>query len=117
LWAFDEARDENDIRFVQVIDSAGRLLAQDDQPLGEHQAGSHWAEIAQVPLPDDLPPGTYQVYTGWYTYPDLVRFPVLADVDGAQAGLLAEFTAVYRSHFGRSAALQSHCRISLRRRS
>ena len=94
LWQFDAARDANDIRFVQVIDSSFRLVAQDDQTLGVHPTGSQWAEIARVQLPDDLPAGTYRVYTGWYTYPDLTRFPVLTAGDGAQDGLALLGTVV-----------------------
>lgn len=87
LWAFDAARDENDIRFVHVVDSAGRPVAQDDRTLGDHQAGTQWAEMVAIQLPDDLPAGEYHIYTGWYTYPDFARFPVLTAVDGAQDGL------------------------------
>jgi hypothetical protein len=35
-----------------------------------------------ITLPEDLPAGTYRVYTGWYTFPDTVRLPVISDVPG-----------------------------------
>lgn len=87
LWAFDGARDEDDIRFVHVIDADGNLIAQDDQTLGDHRAATQWAETVRLQLPDDLPAGDYRVYIGWYTYPDFSRFGVLSAVEGAQDGL------------------------------
>ena len=36
---------------------------------------------------DDLPPGEYQVFTGWYSYPDMQRFGVQANTPHAQDGL------------------------------
>jgi len=82
-WRFGEHLTENDIRFVHVVDTAGGLVAQDDHSLGTRPAGDGWAE--QIAFPD-LPAGTYAVYTGWYTYPDLTHFSVRADVPGAADG-------------------------------
>lgn len=79
-WRFGEALNENDIRFVHVVDSAGVLAGQDDRTLGAQNPGSGWTEAISF---GDLPAGRYDVYTGWYTYPDFTRFPVLADVPGA----------------------------------
>jgi hypothetical protein len=31
-----------------------------------------------------LPDGEYDVYTGWYTLPEVTRLAVLADVPGAE---------------------------------
>ena len=82
-WRFDTARTENDIRFVHVVSTDGEGVAQEDGTLGPQPAGSTWTE--QVTF-DDLPAGTYDIYAGWYTYPDLTRFLVLADVPGAPDG-------------------------------
>ncbi len=82
-WRFGENLTENDIRFVHVVDANGTLAAQSDIPLGEQAAGASWVE--QITF-TELLPGIYDVYTGWYTYPDFVRFPVLANVNGAADG-------------------------------
>ena len=66
-----------------MIDANGELAAQSDQTLGEQPAGGGWLEEIAF---TDLPAGTYDVYAGWYTYPDFTRFPVLTDVAGAPDG-------------------------------
>lgn len=87
-WRFDESRSTNEIRFVHVLDSAGVNVAQTDVMLGDQPAGGEWLEKVTIPLPDALPAGEYTVYTGWYTLPDVARFPVLSDVPGARDGLV-----------------------------
>jgi hypothetical protein len=82
-WRFGSSLSEADIRFVHVVDADGSLAAQDDRTLGAQPAGGEWVE--QVTFAD-LSPGTYDVYAGWYTYPDFIRFGVLADVPGAADG-------------------------------
>ncbi|MFO7320378.1 MAG: hypothetical protein DIU68_001480 [Chloroflexota bacterium] len=84
-WRFDEPRNENEIRFVHLLNAAGELVAQVDTTLGEREAGEQLAEIVELALPHDLPPGLYRAYAGWYTYPDGARFPVLADVPGSES--------------------------------
>jgi hypothetical protein len=93
-WQFSAPRSENDIRFVHVVDENGAPVAQLDQTTGERAPGDQLAEVVSIDLPPDLAPGTYHVYTGWYTYPDLIRFPVLSDVPGKQDNyvLVGEFT-------------------------
>jgi hypothetical protein len=82
-WRFGERLGEDDIRFVHVVDAGGTLVDQDDRTLGVQTPGSGVVEALNFA---DLPAGTYDVYTGWYTYPDFVRFPVLTDVRGATDG-------------------------------
>ena len=84
LWQFDQPRDENDIRFVHVLDAENTLVTQDDRTLGQQPAGAYWSEQVRLTLPDDLPAGEYRVVAGWYTYPDFARFAVLSAVEGAQ---------------------------------
>jgi hypothetical protein len=86
-WHFDEATTKNDIRFVHVLDAEGENVTQLDSAL-KRPADSEWIERLEVELPADLPAGEYTVYGGWYTYPDLVRFRVLAERPGAADGLL-----------------------------
>ena len=87
-WLFEQARDENDIRFVHVVDAAGQPVVQDDMTLGSFPAGTRHAERVDLDLPDNLPAGEYQVFVGWYIYPTLTRFDVLSPVDGATDGLV-----------------------------
>ena len=51
-------------------------------------AGEGWSEVVSINLPADLAPGEYQVYVGWYAYPDTTPFPILSDVPDAQSGVL-----------------------------
>src|SRR5262249_48236125 len=86
-WKFDQPRSQNDVRFVHVLDANGDSPVQADSPLGDQPAGSEWVETVSLTLPTTLAAGEYTVYTGWYTYPDLVRFPVLASTPHARDGL------------------------------
>lgn len=88
FWRFDAPRSGTEIRFLHVLNQNDELVAQFDSTLGDQPAGSMWAEAVNVVLPGDLLPGMYRVYTGWYTYPDTVRFNVLSDVDGARNNLV-----------------------------
>jgi hypothetical protein len=92
-WQFSQPRTDEDIRFVKILDQEGNQAAGVDETLGDHPAISEWVETVDIPL-NDLSPGTYRVCVGWYSYPDLTRFAVLSDVDGAQDGLacVGEFT-------------------------
>ena len=72
--------------FVQLLDGEGRLVAQHDgQPIHGHFPTSHWppgeviSDRISIPLPADLPPGTYSLIAGMYTWPALARLNV---VDG-----------------------------------
>jgi hypothetical protein len=45
------------------------------------------AEVVEIPLPDDLPPGVYTVSVGWYVYPEITNFCVLKDGACDRSGL------------------------------
>ncbi len=85
-WVSGTPRSDQDVRFVHVVDSTGTLVTQDDHTLGTMAAGEERLDLVTITLPDDLPPGEYRVYAGWYTFtgPDTIRgFDVLSDVPGA----------------------------------
>ena len=73
---------------MQVFDENGRLLSQQDRP---PQAGykptASWqvGEVVkdQYAFPLDAGTGDVQIQVGWYSWPDLVRLPVVAH-DGHQ---------------------------------
>ncbi len=61
------------IAFVHVVASDGRVVAQDDKPLGgDYTPASRWQPGELIPgthtlaLPEDLPPGSYTVKAGLY---------------------------------------------------
>ncbi len=43
------------------------------------QAGDTVIDPRLIQLPDDLAPGTYRVFVGWYRLDDLTRLPVMDD--------------------------------------
>jgi hypothetical protein len=86
--------------FVHVLNQSGEIVAQLDRPPGggtsptsTWQVGDTLMDTYPVPLPTDLPVGTYRVRIGLYTWPDLVRAPIR--VDGVDAGdmlMIGEFS-------------------------
>ncbi len=81
--------------FVHLLDQAGKSRAQIDTvpggstfPTTDWSASQDWVESVAIQLPSDLPPGTYSLVAGWYSYPDLVRLKVEGDGPGAQDGLV-----------------------------
>ena len=76
-WRFDTAGDANRIRFVHVVDQQGNLAVQRDESLGQRPEHSAWMETLRF---EDLPPGDYEIYSGWYTYPDNLRIVIRSDV-------------------------------------
>lgn len=87
-WHFADARTENDIRFIHVVDAQGNLVAQNDNSLGVQPTGSAWSESVPLALNADLPSGDYHVYVGWYAYPDTTPFSILSNTPDANSGLL-----------------------------
>lgn len=75
-WQFSQALSPEDIRFVHLLDNAGRIVQQDDLALGRLDAQQAIVETVRLPL-RDLAEGRYSLRVGWYRYPDFVRRPVL----------------------------------------
>ncbi len=84
-WRFEAPRSANDVRFVHLLDEAGRLVPgrQDDTSFGNLQAGDELTETVRFDT-RFLPAGEYRVLTGWYMLPDAIRYDVLTNVPGAQ---------------------------------
>ncbi len=81
--------------FVHLLGADGALLAQHDgPPLSGVYPTSRWvggdifSQQISLPLPPDAQPGTYELLTGMYTYPDIQRLPVAGDRPYAQDGLV-----------------------------
>jgi hypothetical protein len=90
-WQASGTVDEDYTVFVQVLDAAGKLVAQSDrQPLGGQyptsvwQAGEYVSDPFEVKLPVGTPPGEYQVIAGMYLLRTQQRLAVSAG--GVPAG-------------------------------
>ncbi len=74
-----------------MLDEAGQVVAQRDAldaPSWAWQAGDLILQIHPVQIPADLPPGTYQVVTGFYDRPTGERLPVVGGQPGATTAAL-----------------------------
>ncbi len=91
--------------FIHMLDSAGNRIAQVDVPPGGPDAPtSTWQPrryiiwTHTVPVPDDIPPGTYRITLGLYDPADFSRLPLQGAIppmtfnDGAHALLLETLT-------------------------
>jgi hypothetical protein len=83
--------------FVHFRTSDGATLAQSDsQPLAGVYPTSRWQPAETIidpitlPLPEDLPAGTYTLFVGLYRLDTLERLPVANDTSGENAIVLAE---------------------------
>jgi hypothetical protein len=87
------AQPENDYTvFVHVVDPEGNIRAQADSqpvtgyyPTGQWTAGEFVRDQHDLALPEDLPPGEYQLLVGMYQAGTGDRLPLL-DRDGAISG-------------------------------
>ncbi|HUT18894.1 MAG TPA: hypothetical protein VM366_07015 [Anaerolineae bacterium] len=74
---------EDYIAFVHLIDGNGARVASHDGVPWDRKSPTHtWLpgdvvpDVHRFPVPPDTPPGTYTLWVGMYTWPDLVRLPV-----------------------------------------
>ncbi len=79
-WQANLALTEDYTIFTQLLDNNGKLVAGwDSQPLGGYFPTSQWptdeiiTDIVQLPLPADLPAGSYTLITGMYKLNTLER--------------------------------------------
>jgi hypothetical protein len=93
-WHADRALNGDYHLFVHLVNADGKTVAQYDQqpgagsyPTSQWTANQDWTESDDLPL-EHVPPGSYHVEVGWYSYPDLQRIPVYADSPGAPDGLI-----------------------------
>ncbi|MBE2271953.1 MAG: hypothetical protein IAE80_27205, partial [Anaerolinea sp.] len=92
-WRFTQARNENEIRYVHVLDAAGMLVGQQDNTLGGLPSGTRRVEQVTISFETPLAPGDYRVTAGWYTYPEIAPFCVLQEaVTGRTCGGEVEVT-------------------------
>jgi hypothetical protein len=87
LWHFAAGRNVDDVRFVHLLDENGIMVTQADASLGDWPPSTTWSEAIVLTLPDKLAPGNYNLYAGWYHFPDLTRLAVQMESPRAQDGL------------------------------
>jgi hypothetical protein len=83
--------------FVHLRDAAGRNVVQaDHQPLAPVYPPTLWSvgemvrERSALTLPEDVPAGTYELWTGLYRLDTLERLPVQGDTSGENAVFLGQ---------------------------
>ena len=89
-WKALQPLEEDYIVFVHLLDSSGDLVASHDGPPRDRESPtSTWLpgdivpDVHSVDLRDDTPTGTYQLWVGIYTWPDIERLPV-RDIEGVE---------------------------------
>ena len=87
-WTSDVRGREDHVQYLHFgHEESGTWWVYDQQPLGPRLPTRLWysgladSELWQVPLPADLAPGRYTVFTGLYRTRDLERLPA-SDADG-----------------------------------
>jgi 4-amino-4-deoxy-L-arabinose transferase-like glycosyltransferase len=82
-WQASAAPDGHWTVFVHLLDAGGNAVAQHDArpcqgdyPTWAWQAGDRVADPHTLPLPPDLPPGSYRLLVGLYRPGDGVRMPI-----------------------------------------
>jgi hypothetical protein len=85
--------------FLHLRNSQGQTVAQQDrQPLDGSYPTSHWQpdelviDPVTLPIPADLPAGTYTLMAGLYRLDTLARLPVMNDTSAENAIALGEIT-------------------------
>jgi hypothetical protein len=77
VWqVIDQVPPERDVvLFVQLLDDAGQIVAQDDRldyPSWQWRAGDRYAQLFRLNLPTELAAGAYRAVLGVYTVADRV---------------------------------------------
>ncbi len=81
--------------FMHLFSLDGKLGAQHDSvpaegafPTAKWSASQDWDGVVTLNLPADIAPGSYELYVGWYRYPDMTRLGVHSDSKHAVDGLV-----------------------------
>jgi hypothetical protein len=82
-WTALGTVDQEYIVFVHMLDANGDRIASHDGVPRDKKSPTHtWfpgyvvPDVHRFPVPADTPAGTYALWAGMYTWPDLVRLPV-----------------------------------------
>lgn len=93
LWRYMANMDKDYTVTVGLLDESGELITQNDgMPAG--YLTSAWVKAPDFPdvrtltIPEDVPPGNYHLYVGWYDGQTGLR--LMAASDDPQAGVIAD---------------------------
>jgi hypothetical protein len=83
-WQVDRQPNEVFSTFVHLVGPDGQIVEQGDQwpgglPSNTWAAGQVIIDEYAIQLPEDAPPGTYQIVLGLYSTADGVRLPIVAE--------------------------------------
>jgi 4-amino-4-deoxy-L-arabinose transferase-like glycosyltransferase len=94
FWQAQKLVDFDYTQFVHVRDAANRTVLQADKqpvsPTTRWRPGELVADIIQIPVPADIPPGVYKLLVGMYRWDTLDRVAVVGDQTGENAVLLEQ---------------------------
>lgn len=103
-WQVQEPIERDLVQFVHLMQRDGDYVVIFDRPpFGGVFPTYNWTEgmrtqdMMSVPLPDDLPAGEYEVYTGLYEWPSLERVSVVENGQSVQDNRIYLGTIVIRS--------------------
>ncbi len=105
FWQIDRQPDEIFSTFVHLVGPDGQIVEQGDQwpgglPSNTWAAGQVIIDEYAIQLPQDAPPGTYQVIVGLYSAANGVRLPIVTEngqtLPGEQFVLPRPFEVVAR---------------------
>ncbi len=89
LWQVEAPMPTDYHFFVHLVDPDGKVIDQFDVIPAYAptlwKTGQQWFQFVSL---ERAPPGSYTLYAGWYSYPDLTRLPVAGDAKGARDGLV-----------------------------
>jgi hypothetical protein len=83
IWNAGASLPVDAVLFVHLVDADGELITQADRapldgslPTSLWKAGDVWEDWHSLSLPDDLPPGDYELRVGLYDWTTGVRVPI-----------------------------------------
>jgi len=95
IWQAQTPLETDYTIFVQLRNAAQTVLASADHqpylglvPTSTWPKGAVIQETTWLQLPLDIPPGSYNLYIGWYNPHDLQRLPLANDTSGENALIL-----------------------------
>jgi hypothetical protein len=84
IWQPLATEGESLVRFIQILNADGQLVAQQDAvpchgecPSTSWLPGEYLRDDGTIPIPATLPAGIYRLITGWYSSATLQRLAVL----------------------------------------
>jgi hypothetical protein len=94
-WRTEDDVERNLVQFIHLFQHDGDYVAAFDEapfqgtfPTYDWRRGIQVQDVTDVPLPQDMPAGVYDVYTGLYEWPSLERATVYSEGQPLQDNLI-----------------------------